>query len=264
MNRALENTSSLESLLAGLRAGAEAELPQNVAVEIREWAALREKITLHRRGRLLEFDRAVARQAAVQSGVEGALVGERFLLLPRLPVGETDLDVLASVTLKRLDYQKPLPRCLSVSETGQVNLKSSQPDLMIEAQVSLWAEARSEGGWQLTQASVSKAVARGGRINELLELFNQRLTHAFPKLLRVILLAWAGEKMSVDLGTLSLLRCPNDQVFQAIVSSKMFKPYLIMQIAPDVLVVDGDQLEMLKERLAWAGFDVGDFCQEPD
>jgi hypothetical protein len=70
--------------------------------------------------------------------------------------------------------------------------------------------------------------------------------------------AWAGDRPGVELSTASLLRCRNPEVFQAVASSKLLKPYLLGQIAPDVLIVDTASLGALKERLAWAGFEIGD------
>ncbi|MBN2391016.1 MAG: helicase-associated domain-containing protein, partial [Anaerolineae bacterium] len=52
---ALEKGSTLEGMLATLQTGSSAPLPQNVTVELREWAARRERMTLYQRARLLEF-----------------------------------------------------------------------------------------------------------------------------------------------------------------------------------------------------------------
>ncbi len=254
--RGLESGTSPEDLLQGLRAGSEAELPQNVAVEIREWAGLREKISLRRRGRLLEFRDSALRQAAAAQGLEGIPVGERFLLLPDLPPGKPAPDRNPGWDFKPIDYSRPLPRCLSANESGEIKLKTDHPDLMLAAQIERWAARKADGGWQLSQASVIAASKRGARIADLLELLSERLTHSLPRLLRVALLAWAGQRQQAELSTVTLLRCRNPEAFQAIASSKMLKPYLLGQIAPDVLVVDPTRAEALKERLDWAGLEV--------
>ena len=256
--RALENGSSADTLLTGLRAGSEADLPQNVCIEIREWAALRERIALHRRGRLLEFPGPATRHAAQAQGVQGVPLGERFLLLPDLPPGQNAGDNGSGLEFKRVDYSQPLPRCCSIKESGEIKLKTDHPDLLIEAQLDRWAERQPGSEWRLSQASVAAAVARGARIQELLELLASRLTNALPALLRVALLAWAGNRPAAELATVSLLRCRDPEVFRAIAASKALKPYLLGQIAPDLLLVDRSQLEALKERLAWAGLNVDD------
>jgi hypothetical protein len=252
--RGLEGGTPVEDLLEGLRSGSEAELPQNVAVDIREWAALRERVSLHRRGRLLEFDTCADREAALARGVPGTPIGERFLLLPCVPSGKE----FPGVAARTVDYRHPLAKCLAVNEGGEIKLKTASPDLLIEAQLARWAEPQPGKVWRLTEKSVSYAVKRGARLGDLLDLLADRLAHSLPRLLRVALQSWAGARAGVEVSKVSLLRCRNADVFQAIASSKMLKPYLLGQLAPDVLLVDTAKLEALKERLAWAGFEVGD------
>ena len=77
---ALESGSKLDRLLATLEGGAGRPLPQNIIAEIREWAALREQVTLYRRARLLEYGDTPARDADVKR-LSGVAVGDRFLLV---------------------------------------------------------------------------------------------------------------------------------------------------------------------------------------
>ncbi len=60
---ALESGSTLEKLLTTLETTSGRPLPQNVAVDLREWAALREQMTIYRRARLLEFPDSAVRAA---------------------------------------------------------------------------------------------------------------------------------------------------------------------------------------------------------
>jgi hypothetical protein len=242
----LESGTSLDELLAQLQAGAGAALPQNVVVDIREWGALREHITLRRRARVLEFPDGQARQAALQAGVAGIPVGERFLLLPTRKSVPRWIEA-------RVDYARPLPKCLMVSEEGVIGLKEASGDLLIDSQLDHWAERKSPRTWQLTRASVSAAVKAGARVGELFRLLQERLTHPLPPLLGVALRAWAGETFDVEVATVAVLRCKQPAVFQAIVSSRKLRPYLRGQLAPDILLVDTQQVEALKEQLAWAG-----------
>jgi hypothetical protein len=250
--RGLESGTSPLELLQGLQAGSEAALPQSVAVEIREWARLREKICLHRFGRLLEFPDLAGRQAALEAGAEGTPVGDRFLLLPDTPPGSGTLPQFAM----SLDYLQPLPKCTSAHENGEIKLRTDPPDLLIEAQLDCWAERTGKGAWQLSQASVTAAIRRGRRIASLTELLSERLTHALPRLLLAALQAWAGLGAKVEISAVTLLRCKDGDVFEAIASSKMLKSYIRGQIAPGLLVVDTERVEALRERLTWAGFEV--------
>lgn len=100
---ALESGSTLEKLLTTLETTAGRPLPQNVAVDLREWAALREQMTIYRRARLMEFPDSAAR-ATVMASLMGTPVSDRFLLVT------ADRTAHLQETAKRVDYGKPLAR----------------------------------------------------------------------------------------------------------------------------------------------------------
>jgi len=56
--RGLEGGTTISDLLDRLQHGSQIELPQNVIVELREWASLRERFTLRRGAHILEFSSA--------------------------------------------------------------------------------------------------------------------------------------------------------------------------------------------------------------
>jgi hypothetical protein len=238
-------------LLEGLQNGAHAELPQNVLVELREWAALREQISLFRRARVVEFPDEPALQTALQDGWTGAVIGGRFLRVN----GDTPTAQLRGLT--RVDYAAPLPPCLTVSETGEIHLKQGYHDVWIRPQLAQWAEPRA-GGWQLTAASIKAAVRRGRRITDFLNLLAARLLWPLPPFLRVALRAWAGETLLAELGSVVALRCKDDEIFQAISTSAQLQPFLKGKLAPNVLLVDAQAFERVKVVLEWAGLEVSE------
>jgi hypothetical protein len=249
----LESGTTLETLLTELQQGASVALPPNVVIEIREWAGLRERITLRRRANLLEFANSQAREAGLTERVKGIPIGDRFVLL-------TD-DLKTRDWLSHLvDYAGPLPACLTVTEEGIITLKPTIPDLLIEAQLDRWAERKSGklATWQLTAASVAAALAAKTSIGNLFKLLQVRLLHPVPALLAVALQNWAGESSAVEIEDVIILRCKAPAVFQALVTSKMLKPCLRGALAPDVLVVETQHLEAVKARLAWAGLKISD------
>jgi hypothetical protein len=248
--RGLESGTSLDELLSRLREGTDRGLPQNVEVEIREWAALRDRVVLYRQARLLEFADAEARQAALQMGLAAEPVGDRYLLLaPDAWVPPSD---------SAIDYARPLPRCLSVSEDGQVRVSTPRPDLLIAAQLDIWAERARQDVWQLTASSVAAAVGRGWRVGNLLNLLDARSHKSIPRLLRVALRAWSGQQPTVRLATVTVLKCPTPEVFEAVKTSARLKPYLCGVLAPDLLLVDTAQVDAFRSDLACAGVEVVD------
>ncbi len=248
---ALENGSKLDRLLAALEGGAGRPLPQNVAAEIREWAALREQVTLYRRARLLEYRDAVARDAAGK-GLPGVAVGDRFLL-----VSASQAHLLAgSHVREQVNYVAAPAKCLTADENGAVTAAQRPPDLLLDAQVGRWAEPRGPERWQLTQDSVAAGLKAGLPLAELLKLLADRLLHPMPRLLDVALRAWAGEHSTVGLAEITVLQCAQPAIFEAIATSARLRPFLRGKLAPDLLVVDRAQLEALQEQLRWAGLEL--------
>ncbi|MFQ5808000.1 MAG: helicase-associated domain-containing protein [Armatimonadota bacterium] len=253
----LESGTRPEELLTKLGAGSQAELPQNVLAEIREWVGRREQMALRRRACLLEFVSEAARDAAVADGISATPVGERFALLTgRVGGGRRAAPLRGVHASKAIDYAQPLPECLSVSEDGVVRLRREHADLLIAAQLDRWAERTGDHTWRLTACSVSAAIAAGVRIRQLLNLLQERLTRRAPPLLDIALRAWAGQAFLVEMTPLTVLRCTQPEVFKAIVRSRKLKPYLLGALAPDVLVVDAQQLDAVEAHLAWAGLTV--------
>jgi hypothetical protein len=249
----LESGTAPDELLERLRAGAATELPQNVLATIREWAGQREKITLRRATSLLEFADTAARQAALESGLAGTPVGERFVLL-----AEPKTKYPASA---HVDYTRPLPASLVALEDGWVKQVSPTLDLLLQPQLERWAERAEERAWRLTEASLAAAIRTKMPIDELFELLRARLTRPIPALLGVALRAWAGDRPQAVLAPITVLRCTRPVVFNAIASSPAFKAYLHGTLAPDLLLVDQRYIEPLREQLAWAGLDVSDVLE---
>ena len=245
---ALESGSKLARLLATLESGASRPLPQNVITEIREWAALREQVTLHRRARLLEYGDAASRDAAAQR-LLGAAVGDRFLLIRPNQVAEAHAH-------ERVNYAAAPVKCLTADENGVVTAAQHPPDLLLEAQVGRWAEPREQERWQLTQESVAAGLKAGLTLAELLKLLADRLTHPMPRLLDVALHAWAGERSTVHLAGITVLQCAQPAIFEAIVTSSKLRRFLRGELAPDLVVVDQAQLDALQEQLRWAGLEI--------
>ena len=253
--RGLESGATLDELLDGLRRGAHADLPQNVLVELREWAALRERITLMPREHLLELPDAAARDAVVATKLPGRPVGERYFLLQHAPAAVWE-ERLRGTALRRVDYAAQLPQCLSAGEDGVLTLDEGYTDLLIAAQLDQWAERIAPRQWGLTAARVAAAVRAGARLTDLTTFLAQRLHRALPPLLGVALRNWAGRPVAVAVAGVTVLRCEHAETLAAIKASKTLRRYIRGELAPDVLLIDTAQLAEFEAHLAWAGLRV--------
>ena len=245
--RGLESGTQPEDLLERLAAASGAPLPKNIITEVREWAALREQITLRKSARLVEYPSPEALQAERSNGAPGKVIGGRFLLL------EDGADARFSNGLRQIDYAQPLPKTLSVSEDGRVHLAHTTQDLMVAAQVGQWAERQPQKEWQLTEASIQAALKKGLKLTHLLTLLEERLTRPLPLMLEIALRAWAGGEQKAELETAAVLHCSSEKLFQAIISSVKLKPYLKGYRSPDLILIDKAKLEAFQAELAWAG-----------
>ena len=254
--RGLESGTTFAAFIEELARHAQSPLPQNVTVELTEWAGLRDQVVLNHRAQLLEFPTPAARQAALAANLAGTPVGDRFLLLePGVAKAVRQHKVIGAV--EQIDYLTPLPKVLQVDESGLIQCKTRTPDLLIEAQLDQWAERGSADQWQLTSARVTTQLKAGARIDDLIILLHERLTHTLPSFLELALRNW-GRAKTVELESLVVLRSNSVLMLTTLSNSKRLQPYLRGQLTEYVLLFDAAHLAELREVLSWAGFKLSD------
>ena len=246
----LEQGTALETLIAELKTGADGKLPQNVQVDLQEWGALRDQMTLYESTNLVEFPDETARQTMLNSGMRGTLIGDRFLLMPKMaPSYKKQLTDFGWV-----NYSHPLPRCLSVNEVGLIKIKQDYGDLLLESQLAKWAEKVDDRRWRLTQATVSSAIKSKARLDDLFSFLNTRLqVRRLPAMLELTLKAWGRKKVRVDMGAITVIRCSDIQVFRAITKSRKLKRYIKGVIGSNLILIHQDKIEALRTELEWSG-----------
>jgi hypothetical protein len=246
----LEKGTEVDVLISELKAGMKNDLPQNVLIDLQEWGALRDQMTLYYKTNLLEFPDEAAYQNAVRGGVKGKLVGSRYML-----VENYDRDW----AVQTIDYNFPLPRCLSINENGLIKVNQTYSDLLLEAQLNKWAEQKTKRIWQLTEESISNAVKAKVRIDELLDMLNERLlVKRLPSMLKITLQAWSGKKFELDMSAITLIRCTNHELYKAITNSRKLRPYIKGCFGDDLMLVDSNYVELLHKELSWAGLKISD------
>ncbi|MBC7824892.1 MAG: hypothetical protein H7126_13695, partial [Candidatus Parcubacteria bacterium] len=222
-------------------------VPQNVEIDLQQWGGLREQITLRRDTQIIEFADFQSMQTAINQGLSGKILGDRFLLI------EQNTPAIETWIKQTIRYDQPFDRCLKITETGEVTQIKSVKDLLLDTQLQRWMEKRSSKNWALTQASVSKAAQSGHKASDILDFLDARRTDELPPLLRVALTAWAGRPPTLEMADVIVLRCTNADVFNAIAQSERLRSRFTAQLSPDLLLVDRSQLKQLKQDLEWLG-----------
>jgi hypothetical protein len=249
--RGLESGMSVQEVLASWQRGSGKDLPQNIAVEIREWANLRERLVLYRRADLAEYPNAEARQAAVERGIIGVPVGERFLLITA-PLSKAQVKMFYTT----LDYSRPPQRSLIIEEDGTVINNSEHSDLMLTARLDEWIEADSAGNMYFTRESIHRAIKGGRPIALLFKLLEERIARIMPPIMQIALRAWSGEPLALSLGNVLVLYSPSPDISYAIQNSALLRPYLRGVLAPGYFLVRQEQAEELQTQLQKFGLDV--------
>ncbi|MEI7846619.1 MAG: helicase-associated domain-containing protein [Chloroflexota bacterium] len=261
--RGLESGLTLDNLVSTLQIGSQTELSQNILVELREWAALRERIFLRKQANLLEFSSPHALKAGQAQGIKGTIVADRFLLLHATP---------PALSWDEINYAETLPPNLTLTETGHIEWKPTKhPDLLTAVQLDQWAESTTDGSWQLTRESIRRALKPGRKLSELLSLLQNRVfptrtaarkyelpPPSIPALLELALRSWAGTSYPITLQNVILIQCPSEKIYQAVIASPLMKSLLKGHRAPDLLFADPAQIETLRQQLAWLGWKVTD------
>jgi hypothetical protein len=256
---ALESGIEPGALLETLRRGCDYPLPENIRQTLADWAARREQLTVYRVANVLEFADQHTRDAALAKKPGGGVaVGERYILLS----GQQRGRVLSAQVSRTVDYLSPPVRCLKVSEEGDVEVVHQRADLLVQGELSAWADADSANGgrWSITRHSVQKAVSAGWTADSIINNLKQRLQHDLPPLLFVAIRAWAGMRTlptTVALATDLVLQVADLEVARAIASSPLLQPYLRGRLGRQTFLVKHETVEAFRARLAEFGLQVG-------
>ena len=237
--RALESGLAAEALIRRLGEGSRHPLPEAVAHTLGDWAARRERISVHRNARILEFASGAVRDAALQAAkVKGTAVGERYVLVQSVARGFQIGAVLC--------YEPALPKCLCVAEDGEIRIDPTTRDLLITSELAAFSDPISgdEYGWRMSGASVRRAAARGWSATEVVSRLGGRAKHRLPPLLECAVRAWGGARTApgpIALPTVPILQVGDRQAAEAIAQSALLRPYLAGRLGPHAFLSAQDR-----------------------
>jgi hypothetical protein len=255
---ALEEGVEARRLLETLESGSQHPLPPGVARTLEDWAARRERLTVRLDASVIEFPDAAARDAALADGkVKGVSVGDRFIL-----TGQSEQTLKRALPLGgTISYEPQPPRSLVVNDDGAVLITPAQHDLLIEGELSAFAEAINPPMfWRITRESVSAARARGWTASDIIARITRRTVVAPPQFLQYAIHAWCGDKPAsgpTAMTTPPLLQTTTAEVAEAICKCSFLRPHLLARIGACAVLVKPESVKELRKLLGEYGFEPG-------
>lgn len=244
--QALESGMSLEDIVSFLRTHSRTGLPDNVARTLAEWAGKRESLVLRTQVTL-------ACGPGVEPSKHGRLVQDGIAILPNMSRSQAAKHY-PRWTL--LDHHGELSRTCTATELGDIRTRST--DSIVHARLSYLAE-RTPRGWQVTEASMTRARQYGFTTEQTLDWLRMHLSHALPPVLEMAMRNWTGQA-SVFAGPVQLLHVPRPQARDAMLRSPLFAAFLAGHIPPDWFVVKNDKAAEVARLLTQLGFTINDVC----
>jgi len=255
---ALEEGLEARRLLETLESGSRHPLPPGVARTLSDWAARRERLTVRLDASVIEFPDAAARDAALAEGkVKGAAIGDRFILAEQSEQALKRALPLGGV----VSYEPEPPRSLIVNDDGAIMISPNQHDLLIEGELSAYAEATgSQMFWRLTRESVSAAQARGWTADEIINRISRRSMLSLSRFLQYAIHAWLRDKSApgpAAMTTPPLLQTSTAEEADAICKNVFLRPHLLARIGACAVLVKPESVKDLRKLLNEYGFELG-------
>jgi hypothetical protein len=249
---ALESGLTHDQVLDFLSRHNKGPIPPNLIHTLTDWSSRRESIVIRTGVSLIAFRDQAARDTWL-TGKKATPCGERFALVP--PGGPV---VKGGI---RVDHEGTGRQTMLLDDDGII--RSIQPlDLVQRARLNRIADPQGDA-WRLCVDSVRRA-ARSGLKGERIEYWlEDDLRNEIPPLLRFALLAWSGKATEVQLGEAILIHIPNDELYDALLSSPRIRALLNGQIGEGWLAVRPEAKKELVRLLTELGFKI-DSILTPD
>lgn len=232
---ALESGLSLPDLLAGLQAGSATPLAPGVQRSLEDWAARRDRLTLHRNVSLLEYPTPAERGAALKK-LGGTPVGERFLL----PAGT--------------DFKLPSGTPVLLADGSPTQTFSFNPDGSFRAEGSVDLHARGLLRGRVTTRPDGRLELRptapGGLPASFLPDLEARVKGRLPGALRLQLGVWSGQTPPPSLASVALLSHPQAA---ALAAHPRLKGLIGPVIGPNLFTVDAANVDAVRRALDTLG-----------
>ncbi|MFB9993138.1 helicase-associated domain-containing protein [Deinococcus oregonensis] len=230
---ALENGLSLGDLLGGLQAGSATPLAASMQSTIQDWAARRERLTVHQGVTLLEYPTRSQRDAALSSG--GTPVGDTLLMLAAGQKIQLNGPVL--------NYDQPPPKTLKFSADGSFTV-SGELDFLTRQLLEGRIVASGKEKYTIRPTSP------GSLPSSFLSGLEARSSGRLPATLRLQLGVWSGSVPLPSVAAVTLLQHPQAQ---ALAQHPALKEFIGLSLGPNLFTVQAGKEQALEAALSALG-----------
>ncbi len=220
-------------ILAYLAEVTGAAVPDNVARTLNEWQMLHERITLYPQVTLVHAADPQDLDALSQETELKAWLNERpapsLALLPKRNVVPHLVQALverAWIPLISAGEAKSSLRPVEVTPEGSLRFKIATPDLYLHGRLARFAEPDGLTGYQMTAASVQRAVRTGMTAPAILAELKGLVNGEVPAALEKRILAWSGHFGDAELETVVLLHLKNAETLKELLDDPELGPLL--------------------------------------
>jgi hypothetical protein len=222
---------TVDQIVTFLTETGHADIPQNVRRSLEEWAAHLERIVFRTDVSLLQ----AADEDLLQTLLEQSATGKhlRRQLTPTTALVKNKQQPRLVEALVNTDLPPAVSganpaaadNSLLIDETGFMRPIHAVPSLHLRGRVERLAE-EANGGWQLTEKSVSRAGGSRSKVNALVEELQKLHRGALPATLIAHLRSWGGYYGSAAAETLTLIEFQDQAALAELAAHPDLSPYL--------------------------------------
>jgi hypothetical protein len=238
-----------------------AAVPDNVSRTLNEWQMLHERITIFPRVTLIHAADPQDLDALGQEKELKAWLKERpaptLALLPERNAVHRLARALverAWIPLISQGENKSSPQSVEVSPEGCLRFKVATPDLYLHGRLARFSDLDGTTGYQMTAASVQRAVRTGMTAPAILVELKQLADGEVPAALEKRILAWSGHYGDAELEEVVLLRLRSADTLKELLDDPELSPLLIplddeqVKVTARVRPKDLNRLRLLLEE----------------
>jgi hypothetical protein len=265
-----------DAILKRLEKHSARPLPAGVAEALRTWSNRRDQVTYHASATLIEFSSAEALQTALaawpdDSRARPAQVADRLLLVE----DESAIPFQRFRLTASRDYRRLPEACVTVDPDGvTLALDVSRSDLFVEAELIRFAEevgladsrqatSLPRRRFQVTPASLSKAVDEGFSPASLTRWFLERTGGEIPPAVRLLLHAVGPNVEPLQATRPLVLHVPSADVLDGLTQHPATRDALGQRLGPTTVIVPDNSVDLLRRGLESLGLSLSDGSISP-